>query len=65
MEWTEKQDGKNETKAGTLLKCLNEHITIAEEIYADSFGSKGNGETPQGEARGGSPAARGKRSIFP
>ncbi|MCD8510166.1 MAG: hypothetical protein LRY73_10055 [Bacillus sp. (in: Bacteria)] len=34
-------------------------------MYEDSSGSKGKGETPQCEARGGSPAARGKRSIFP
>nr|WP_229740627.1 hypothetical protein [Ornithinibacillus halotolerans] len=34
-------------------------------MYGDSCGRKGIGETPQCEARGGSPAARGKRSIFP
>ncbi|WP_412766296.1 hypothetical protein [Sutcliffiella cohnii] len=34
-------------------------------MYVDSSGRKGIGETPQCEARGGSPAARGKRSIFP
>ncbi|WP_339217800.1 hypothetical protein [Ornithinibacillus sp. FSL M8-0202] len=34
-------------------------------MYVDSCGKKGIGETPQCEARGGSPAARGKRSIFP
>ncbi|WP_245745264.1 hypothetical protein [Lentibacillus persicus] len=39
--------------------------TLAEETHADSCGSKGIGETPQGIARGGSPAARGKRHVFP
>nr|WP_235858205.1 hypothetical protein [Sutcliffiella cohnii] len=34
-------------------------------MYVDSCGRKGIGETPQCRARGGSPAARGKRSIFP
>ncbi|PXY55855.1 hypothetical protein [Virgibacillus profundi] len=34
-------------------------------MYEDSCGRKGIGETPQCVARGGSPAARGKRSIFP
>ncbi|PXY53742.1 hypothetical protein CIT14_12080 [Virgibacillus profundi] len=31
----------------------------------DSCGRKGIGETPQCVARGGSPAARGKRNVFP
>nr|WP_245251785.1 hypothetical protein [Virgibacillus litoralis] len=37
----------------------------AEEIHVDSCGRKGIGETPQCAARGGSTAARGKRSVFP
>ncbi|TFJ92050.1 hypothetical protein E4U82_14270 [Lentibacillus salicampi] len=49
-----------------MYKTKNEqYIAIAEEIYVDSCGRKGLGETPQCEAQGGSPAARGKRSIFP
>src|SRR5690625_3090140 len=35
----------------------------APDIYGDSSGRKGLGETPQGSTRGGFPAARGKRSI--
>ncbi|TFB21112.1 hypothetical protein E3U55_09840 [Filobacillus milosensis] len=42
-----------------------QYATLAEEIYVDSCGRKGLGETPQCLARGGSPAARGKRSIIP
>ncbi|WP_338066946.1 hypothetical protein [Virgibacillus profundi] len=37
----------------------------AEETHVDSSGRKGLGETPQCVARGGSPAARGKRNVFP
>ncbi|MFD2045772.1 hypothetical protein ACFSTA_13730 [Ornithinibacillus salinisoli] len=33
-------------------------------MHVDSCGRKGFGETPQCVARGGSPAARGKRSVF-
>nr|WP_240510207.1 hypothetical protein [Virgibacillus profundi] len=36
-----------------------------EETHEDSCGRKGIGETPQCVARGGSPAARGKRNVFP
>ncbi|PXY52754.1 hypothetical protein CIT14_16895 [Virgibacillus profundi] len=36
----------------------------AEEIYEDFCGRRGIGETPECVARGGLPAARGKRSIF-
>ncbi|TMW71667.1 hypothetical protein FGB90_11595 [Alteribacter natronophilus] len=36
----------------------------AVEIFADSCGRKSAGETPQGEARGGSAASRGKWRIF-
>ncbi|PAV31198.1 hypothetical protein CIL05_00625 [Virgibacillus profundi] len=46
-----------------LLKSKN---TIpAEETHEDSCGRKGLGETPECVARGGSPAARGKRNVFP
>ncbi|WP_139184803.1 hypothetical protein [Virgibacillus subterraneus] len=34
-------------------------------MHGDSCGRKGIGETPQCAARGGSTAARGKRSVFP
>nr|WP_143069950.1 hypothetical protein [Lentibacillus persicus] len=34
-------------------------------MCGDSCGKRGIGETPKCLARGGSPAARGKRSIFP
>nr|WP_245545005.1 hypothetical protein [Lentibacillus jeotgali] len=34
-------------------------------MHGDSCGRKGIGETPQNGVRGGSPAARGKRSVFP
>ncbi|WP_237049434.1 hypothetical protein [Lentibacillus amyloliquefaciens] len=34
-------------------------------MHADSCGRKGIGETPKRSAQGGSPAARGKRSVFP
>nr|WP_146818555.1 hypothetical protein [Alkalibacillus haloalkaliphilus] len=37
---------------------------LAESKCVDSCGSKGLGETPQCVARGGSPAAHGKRSIL-
>nr|WP_309507483.1 hypothetical protein [Sediminibacillus dalangtanensis] len=34
-------------------------------MHGDSSGREGIGETPQSVARGGSAAARGKRSVFP
>ncbi|WP_143155625.1 hypothetical protein [Ornithinibacillus halophilus] len=37
---------------------------LVKEIHVDSCGSRGIGETPESFARGGSPAARGKRSVF-
>ncbi|PXY55405.1 hypothetical protein CIT14_00765 [Virgibacillus profundi] len=42
-----------------------ESTITAEETHEDSCGRKGLGETPQCVARGGSPAARGKRNVFP
>ncbi|RDW21186.1 hypothetical protein CWR45_02765 [Oceanobacillus chungangensis] len=40
-------------------------IIQAKEIHGDSCGRKGLGETTKCAAQGGSPAARGKRSVFP
>ncbi|RLL43631.1 hypothetical protein D8M04_11955 [Oceanobacillus piezotolerans] len=53
----------NTNVAGTQPK---KRTILAEEIYVDSYGRIGLGETSQRrQSRGGSTAARGKRSIFP
>ena len=49
----------NQLKNCVIGKCLP-----AARIHEDSCGSKGLDETPQCEARGGSLAARGKRSVY-
>ncbi|PAV29289.1 hypothetical protein CIL05_12905 [Virgibacillus profundi] len=51
------------SKSKSIFKV--ENTILAKEIREDSCGRKGLGETPQCVARGGSPAARGKRSVFP
>ncbi|AXI09742.1 hypothetical protein CUC15_12755 [Oceanobacillus zhaokaii] len=39
-------------------------LSPAEEIHEDSCGRKGLGESSKCEAQEGSPAPRGKRSVF-
>src|SRR5699024_2365603 len=47
-----------------LKNCVIGKCLPAARIHEDSCGSKGLDETPQCEARGGSLAARGKRSVY-